>query len=329
MTSEITPAASLALIEPLPLTNNPAAAYIASLTSPESRRTMISDLNALSDLLSSRTGDKDATRYLNTPWHKLTAIHADALRAELLTSGRSPATVNRMLCALRGVIRKARRLRLIDADDAADILEVQAVKFAKSAEFGRMIAPSEKTALLTACRQDTTAAGRRDAALIAVLDGAGLRRAEVAALDLADYVTDKQGRGSIRVRNGKGRKQRSVKLAAGAARYIEEWIAERGTDPGALFQPVNKGGTITPRHMTTTAIYDALLKRQRQAGIGDLIRPHDFRRTFASEYFDAGTDVSIIQKEMGHADPGTTAGYDRRPAEAAYREATKRHVPYV
>ena len=75
-----------------------------------------------------------------------------------------------MLCALRGVIREADDLQLIEPATAARILKkLTGVKHSHAAEFGRMITEAEKKALLTACRADNTPAGRRDAALIAVL----------------------------------------------------------------------------------------------------------------------------------------------------------------
>jgi site-specific recombinase XerD len=71
--------------------------------------------------------------------------------------------------------------------------------------------------------------------------------------------------------------------------------------------------------MTAQALYLTLQKRAKEAGVA-AFSPHDLRRTFVSDLLDAGADLATVQKLAGHADPGTTARYDRR-GEAAKAKA--------
>ena len=85
---------------------------------------------------------------------------------------------------------------------------------------GRALGKRELQKLFVACAKDETAAGRRDAALIAVLYGGGLRRSEVVALDLADYQPETA---ELRIRRGKGQKGRVC-----YATTARSWRSTRG-----------------------------------------------------------------------------------------------------
>jgi site-specific recombinase XerD len=162
----------------------------------------------------------------------------------------------------------------------------------------------------------------RDAALLALLYGSGLRRAEAVALDLADY--DQQA-GTLRVR-GKGNKERLAHLSDGAAAALDGWLAVRGAWAGPLFVSINKGGALQQRRLSGQGILHIGRQRQRAAGIG-AFSPHDLRRTFIGDLLDAGADLSTVQQLAGHAQIQTTARYDRR-GEATKKKAAKLlHVP--
>src|SRR5207247_482737 len=103
---------------------------------------------------------------------------------------------NATLCAVRGVARAAWNLGQISAEDYQRIKNVSSVR-GERLPAGRALAGGEVVALLDACVRDESAAGARDAALVALLDGAGLRRSEVAALDLEHF---DPASGELRVR---------------------------------------------------------------------------------------------------------------------------------
>jgi site-specific recombinase XerD len=177
------------------------------------------------------------------------------------------------------------------------------------------LSTSEVNRLLKSCVSDGTA-GARDAAVIALMWATGMRRSEVAGLDLADYDEET---GGFLVR-GKGRKERRVWISGGAAEYIGDWLRVRGSEAGALFWPVDRIGRMGRRRMTDQAVYNLLTKRGRLARI-ERFSPHDLRRTFVGNLLEAGADISTVRQLVGHADIQTTARYDRRGDEAKRRAA--------
>jgi integrase/recombinase XerD len=223
---------------------------------------------------------------------------------------------------LRGVLRAARDLGHMSAEDYMRAVSFKPL-YGETLPRGRALTAGEIAGLLDTCGSDPTAAGARDGALIALLRVGGLRRAEICKLTVADYDSET---GALRIQ-GKGNKERSAYVSDSAAEALADWLAVRGDVPGALFQPITKGHSIERRHMTPQAIYDALAKRARSAGVTNL-SPHDFRRTFVSDLLDAGADISTVQRLAGHANVQTTARYDRRGEQAKRRAVDLLHVPY-
>jgi len=197
---------------------------------------------------------------------------------------------------------------------------------------GRALSAGELRALFSACAADGSPAGARDAALLAILYGGGLRRAEAIALSIADYDRDDR---ALRV-FGKRRKQRLAYLDAGGVSAIDAWLCcraaaagvELGQLAGPLLCPVLKGGRIVCRPMSPGAVLKRLRLRAAQAKVAGL-SPHDLRRSFVSDLLDAGVDIATVQKMAGHAHVQTTARYDRRPEDAKRAAAQRLHVPFV
>ncbi len=302
---------------PPPLDLHPARVYLASL-SEGSRRTMRAALETVAELVSA--GRADA---LTLPWHELRYQHTTAIRAAL-AERYAPATANKTLSALRGVIKGCWRLGYIDAEERDRACDLAPVR-GKTLPKGRALTPRERKALFDWCAEDEKPArGARDAALLAVLYVCGLRRGEVPGLDLSDF--DRET-GELKVRHGKGAAQRIVYATGGAGEAIEGWIAHRGEEPGPLFWPVLKNGKPVKRRISDQTVYD-VLKRLREATGSKGFSPHDFRRTFVSDLIDARGDISVAQQLAGHASPETTARYDRRGERAKKEAAEGLHVPY-
>jgi integrase/recombinase XerC len=152
----------------------------------------------------------------------------------------------------------------------------------------------------------------RDAAVLALLYGCGLRIAEALSLKRADIGT----RDTITV-TGKGRKQRMVPLLPQVAKLIADYVALCPfdlPDDGPLFVGA-KGGALSPRLI------------QLALGLPETATPHALRHSFATHLLARGGDIRSIQELLGHASLATTQIYTEVDAErliGAYRAAHPR-----
>lgn len=305
----------LVILEPERADRHPVAVYLAGL-SKSSRRPMLHALDVIAGLVH---GGADAW---SVNWPELRFQHTAAIRSEL-AERYAPATVNRQLSALRGVLKASWRLGLMTAEEYTRAADVDGIS-STTLPAGRAISSGELQALMDACAGEATPAGARDAAMIGVMYSAGLRRSELVGLDVDDY---DEAELTVTVRAGKGNKDRLTYIEAGTSNALSDWLDSRGFDDGPLFLPVLKSGRIEWRRLSTSAVYKMLQKRAEEARI-DAVTPHDLRRSFVSDLLDAGADIATVQRLAGHADPSTTSRYDRR-GEAAKKEAVGRlHVPY-
>ena len=297
--------AGLILTTPPALTEQPAAVYLAGL-SPGSQRTMRQALDVMARILSD--GRADA---LMLDWAVLRYKHTAAMRA-VLVQRYAPATSNKFLGGLRRVLKEALLLELIDPQDYQRAIAIKNVRVSSSEPRGRALTRAEINALLQVCLDDDNRCrGARDAALMAILRGGGLRREEAVNLDLKDL---NHTTGALKVKSGKGGKDRTVYLPDNLLGLVKGWLKVRGPSKGTLLCHVRKGGQVVVRALTPQSVWYLLEKRATQTGVEDF-SPHDFRRTFVSDLLDAGVDISTVQKLAGHADPTTTAKYDRRGEE--------------
>jgi integrase/recombinase XerD len=275
---------------------SPMTAYLSRLA-PSSRLTMAKLLRRIVKLLGSST---PAEAF---PWSRLNYATTIQLR-QTLVSRYAPATANLALCALRGVLREAWRLGQMSFDEfkrAVDLARVRGdrTKPRKSVDTGKI----EK--LLAVTRSDETLRGRRDLAILAVLCGTGLRRAELTHLDFAHID------GNRLMVFGKGRQWRTAHLGTDASAALESWLEVRGTLPGALFLPIHRSGALLARRLSNEAIARIVARRAHAAGVGDLC-PHDLRRGLATRLLETGVDVLLVQRILGHRSVATTQIYDCR-----------------
>ncbi len=294
---------------------HPAAIYLASL-GKGSRRTMRAALDSIALLI---TGNANA---LTVNWSQLRFQHTQAIRSAL-AERYAAATANKMLSALRGVLRQSYLLGEIHHDDYERATKyIEGVK-GETLPAGRALTNEEIAAILDVCVNDPRPKGARDGALIALLRGGGMRRQEICDLELAHY---DRADVSFKVR-GKRNKERRVPIQIQVADALTDWLVVRGVRDGPLFCSITKGGHLTHKKLSPTAIYNTVNERAAQAGVSHL-SPHDFRRTFAGDLLDEGADIVTVQKLMGHANVQTTAKYDRRGEATKRKAADLLHVPY-
>ncbi|MCA2230203.1 tyrosine-type recombinase/integrase [Nonomuraea aurantiaca] len=241
---------------------NPYWAYLDSLDSAESRRTMKGCLDRIARLMAGRdpAGKPDpAARAITgetVQWHLLRAEHTQHIRALIAAATTrkkdadpepwSTAYRNKHIVALRQVLDRAWLLGLMNADErdrAQRVGQFSGTRLAK----GRHLPVERVGALFAACdadlnpdpqdvdddahRERLRRTALRDAALLAALYSTAARRSELAGVALADY--DPADR-SLRIRHGKRNKERYVYLTSSAVGRIEAWLTVRGPDSGGL-----------------------------------------------------------------------------------------------
>lgn len=308
--SDLVPVVPSELLAPeaLPPDRHPVAVYLARLA-PGSRPAQRGALVTLAGLLAPGVAPE------GIGWHRVRYQHAAACRAALVARGLAPRTVNRVLAALRGVVREAWRLGLCSGEDFERVRDVGGVRGSRL-RAGRALSRPEERALFEAC--DSSPRGLRDGALLALLLGGGLRRAEVVSLDLGDC--EAGARAVVVI--GKGDKQRRVPLPPSSAARVVAWVEVRGPEAGALLWPVAKGGKLTPGRLSCSGLAAALGALARRADVAPFT-VHDGRRTRLTRLIESGVDLEACRRLAGHSSVTTTASYDRRADHALDREVDR------
>ncbi|MBR5849557.1 MAG: tyrosine-type recombinase/integrase [Alistipes sp.] len=238
-------------------------------------------------------------------------VKAEELRAWIVhrsdKGGVSAASMNRELSSLRAYFRFLRREGQLEQEPFAHIPALRT-----SRRLPSFVPESRMRTVLEGCHdEEQVQAGassfeeERNDLVILLLYGAGLRLAELIAIDRdhfsADYTT-------LRVR-GKGDKERLVPVLA----YVREKIIAHldtisrlqicNCKEKALFL-TNKGERIS-----RSTVYRMVQKRLAEAGVQGKKSPHVLRHSFATHLMNGGADMRAIQELMGHASLRSTQVY--------------------
>lgn len=159
-----------------------------------------------------------------------------------------------------------------------------------------------------ALRRAAATLSHRDRAIILTLLHTGIRRAELAALQVGDLAATRR-KGDLTVRSGKGRRSRTVPLNAECRKAIEAWKADRTR------WPIRDGSHVDAlwlsrlgNPLSSRAIADVVTNAGRAAGIPTL-SAHTLRHTFVTRLVRNGTDPFMVADLAGHARLDTTLLY--------------------
>jgi len=147
--------------------------------------------------------------------------------------------------------------------------------------------------------------GWRLRAMIVMLWRGGLRVQE--ALALSEHDLDPR-RGSVLVRRGKGGRRREVGMDTWGWENLRPWLAGRLELPaGPLFCVIN--GPTCGRPWSAAAVRNEFRRHATEAGVRRRFAPHQLRHAHAVELAREGVSVNVIQRQLGHANLGTTSIY--------------------
>lgn len=152
------------------------------------------------------------------------------------------------------------------------------------------------------------AQGLRDRAMLELLYGTGIRRMELAGLNVGDIEPE---RGTLHVRRGKGGKGRFVPIGERALAWVSKYetqarpLLQHDPHEAALFL------NIDGKRLSMGALSWRVRSYLDKAGIHKAGACHLFRHTMATAMLDNGADVRHVQEMLGHADIGTTQLYTK------------------
>ena len=240
--------------------------------------------------------------------------HVRRWAAQLHAGGRSGRGIALVLSCWRGFYGWLGREGLVASNPVQD---VRAPKTGKALPKALGVDDAVQLADFQA-EMDDPWLDARDAAMVELLYGCGLRVGELVGLDIrASTAALQAGRGWIDMESaevqvqGKGSKRRTAPLGRAALEALQHWLAVRGAVEGAgTVQPalfIGRRGT----RLTPQSIWQRLRRRSLLAGLAAPVHPHMLRHSFASHLLQSSGDLRAVQELLGHASITTTQVYTR------------------
>ncbi len=252
------------------------------------------------------------------PLLQLTSAHLRRFAAQMHAGGRSARGIALILSGWRGFFAWAARQGLIGHNPAQD---VRAPKAPKPLPKALPVDDAVRLAEHSQPQADPWLEAR-DAAMVELLYGCGLRVGELVGLDaVASSAAHRQGRGWVDLEgaeahvHGKGGRRRSVPMGPPAVRAVQAWLAQRALPfAGAAAQRLDADALFVGERgarITAQRVWVRLRQRSAAAGLTTPVHPHMLRHSFASHLLQSSSDLRAVQELLGHASITTTQAYTR------------------
>lgn len=242
------------------------------------------------------------------PLRQVQNAHIRRWVAQMHGGGRSGRGIALILSGWRGFYTWLGREGLVTSNPVAD---VKAPKAPKPLPKALSVDDAVQLAEYSADEADPWLEAR-DAAIVELLYGCGLRVGELVGLDARasgaarGWIDPQAGEAHVL---GKGSKRRTVPVGAKALQALHAWLQVRAVGPHA-----EEAALFTSRHggrLSAQAIWQRLKQRSLRAGLATPVHPHMLRHSFASHVLQSSGDLRAVQELLGHANIGTTQVYTR------------------
>jgi site-specific recombinase XerD len=277
----------------LPDLDHSKSSVLNSLSSPRSRRNYRFAM------------DQFIAWYCSEPRLALNRTVVLRFRLHLESLGLAAATINQRLAAVRRLAYEAADSGLLSPELAAGIRRVKGVK-QLGQRSGNWLNLEQCQSLLEKSDGESLR-NNRDLAMIAILLGCGLRRAELASLRMED-VQIRQGHWAIVDLVGKGGHVRAVPMPSWVKSAVDKWTAAAQVTDGRVFRAVSRHGSTWGKGISENVVWYVVRSCALRLEL-EHIAPHDLRRTCAKLCHSNEGELEQIQFLLGHASVLTTERY--------------------
>lgn len=266
-------------------------------------------LNSLSSPCSRRNYkfamEQFITWYCSEPRLALNRSVVLRFRLYLESLGLAAGTINQRLAAVRRLAYEAADAGLLSPELAAGIRRVKGVKQLGSRSGNWLTFDQARTLLQSADGEGLRCL--RDLAMISVLLGCGLRRAELSGLEIDDLQI-RQGHWAIVDLVGKGGHVRTVPMPLWVKAAVDRWTSAANVKTGRIFRAISRHGTPWGKGLSENVIWYVVRGCAEHMKLEHLA-PHDLRRTCAKFCHVSGGELEQIQFLLGHVSVLTTERY--------------------